>query len=898
MHFATEIVRFLRRILPVFLLVASFSEAGATHIVGGELNYTYLGNDSVYVKVKVYRDSINADPYFDTPMRLYVYDSSDAFVSMYLVPLPDVKLVIPQIEDSCFVEPPNVLVDFVIYEDTLYIPGITTGWTMAYFRCCRNDQILNIESVDFLSGDTLPGEKTGAVYPAIIPDLTIWNSNPEFNTFPPVAICVDKQLNYDHSATDPDGDSLVYKLCTPYTGGNEDNVFGVPEIQVPPFQEVLFIPPYSLENVMGGVPLDIDPQTGLLTAVPNTLGRFVIAVCIDEYRDGDFLAQHRRDFQFNVVPCDKVYGADFFVSEAPKIDTLDPFNFLFCDTTLTKQFTADLSEPAPVLWDFGDGSISSELNPNHTFPSTGVYSVTLIAGPGEFCADTMVKVIQLEDHVTGADFTFQQDECATGSVPVQFNDASTGDVPIVEWQWQFGDGGNSSLQDPMHTYLMDETYDVSLLVIAESGCCALAEESITLYNTDTIWLPDTLVSCFGDSILLPLQAPEGSSFSWSPAPGLSNISIQQPLAHPATNTSYQVVVEIPTPSGDTCRRTERCVILVEDILPEISLDNIGEDCSADVLVNATTSFVQPVDWIWSQNMNFADTITDGPLLETIMNSNVETYYVQAAAPYCINTDAITLRREFVNVLLDSIRQCGPEEVFVNFEVITPSGYELTWMINDSVFNAQQPFDWTPEFGVTDVVVSGTNDEGCSFTDTSAISVFPVPVVEATGEPTEISPGDTAQLLTNDNPYFTYAWTPDEVLNASDIPDPFAILEVTTLFEVMISDTNGCVASDTVLIIVQEFPCSDEGIFVPNAFSPNGDGLNDVFRPRGDIIESMILVVYDRWGNKIFEGTDVDAGWDGTYNGQLLSGDSFGYLLYIVCEGQQTYRKQGNVTLMR
>ncbi|MCP4122253.1 MAG: T9SS type B sorting domain-containing protein [Bacteroidetes bacterium] len=885
--------------MPLILLLSSYGVSHATHIVGGELNYTYLGNDSIYVKVKVYRDSINADPYFDMPLQLYVYDSSDNYVHTFLIPLPDVKLVIPQIEDSCFVEPPNVLVDFVIYEDTLHIPGISTGYTFAYFRCCRNDQILNIESVDFLDGDTLPGEKTGAVYPATIPDFHLNNSNPEFITFPPVAICVDKRLSYDHSAIDPDGDSLVYELCTPYTGGNDDNVFGIPEIQRPPFQEVLFIEPYSLENVMGGVPLAIDQHTGLLTAVPNTLGRFVIAVCVNEYRSGEFLTKSRRDFQFNVVSCGTIYDADFHISPAPKIDSLGPFDFLVCDTTLTKQFTSELAQPATLFWDFGDGSFSSETDPIHEFPGFGSYEVMLIAGPGEFCADTMIKVINIQQHVTGADFMYAQDPCQQFAIPVQFTDASNANVPIVSWEWVFGDGGASGEQNPVHTYIAPATYDVGLLIIAESGCCALVEKEIITYNTGNIELPDTLVSCYGDSVLLPLQAPEGSSYQWSPGSGLSDPNIQQPNAYPASNNTYDVTVAIPTVDGDTCYRRESCVVLVEDILPDISLENIGELCSREVDLTATTTFTEPVEWIWSQDIDFSDTLAIGNSLDTVMSSNQETYYVQVASRFCLNADQITLRRDFLDIGLDSIVRCGAGAVMVEFDVSGPSDdYELTWMIGDSVFVANEVFEWDDGFGVQQVIVSGENIEGCSDQDTSFIAVFPNAVVQAFGVPTEVQSGDTAFLFATDDEAFQYEWAPVGPLNDPSIFDPAAIMESTTVFEVMVLDTNGCIDSDTVLIIVKDLPCDESSIFVPNAFSPNDDGLNDVFRPRGDAIESMVLSVYDRWGNKVFEGNDIEAGWDGSYNGRLLSSDSYGYLLHITCEGNLTFRKQGNITLLR
>jgi hypothetical protein len=146
---------------------------------------------------------------------------------------------------------------------------------------------------------------TGATYLGFIPDtsVAVCNSSPYFNNFPPTVICVDQGLEFDHSATDPDGDSLVYGLCDPYLGADMLNPYPAPPLP-PPYGFVTFVSPYSAADPMGGnPPMAINPQTGLLTVTPQTLGQFVVGVCVTEYRNGILVSEHKRDFQFNVTSC-------------------------------------------------------------------------------------------------------------------------------------------------------------------------------------------------------------------------------------------------------------------------------------------------------------------------------------------------------------------------------------------------------------------------------------------------------------------------------------------------------------------------------------------------------------------------------------------------------------------
>src|SRR5690606_12620741 len=180
------------------------------------------------------------------------------------------------------------------------------GYILGDQRCCRNETLANI--VDPL--------RTGGTYWVHITQtaLQLKNSSPRFLEWPDVYICANKPLSFDHVAVDPDGDSLVYKLCLPHKGATLEQPnppLYNSQISPPPFPYVTWNPPFGLSNVLGGDPLAIDPHTGLLTAVPNLVGQFLVGICVEEYRNGVLISEIKRDFQFNVRICSQPPKAFF-----------------------------------------------------------------------------------------------------------------------------------------------------------------------------------------------------------------------------------------------------------------------------------------------------------------------------------------------------------------------------------------------------------------------------------------------------------------------------------------------------------------------------------------------------------------------------------------------------------
>lgn len=362
----------------LFLLVSL--KSFATHIVGGEIFYDCLGGNNYKITLKLYRDCFNGLAPYDNPATIFIFNSSGTFIDSLAMPFPGSVVLPVTINNPCFTPPTNICVEQAIYETTVNLPPLPGGYNIVYQRCCRNNSILNLIS---------PGD-VGSTYMAHIPDpgLAICNSSPRYNNFPPIFLCAGVPLYFDHSATDPDGDSLYYEFCDPFTGLDPTcpilgavAASGCANIaSPPPYPYVPWLAPYNATYPMSSAPaMNVNSTTGLMTGTPNLIGQWVVGVCVSEYRGGVLLDVNKRDFQFNVVNCPGLPVASI------------PQQTQYC-FGYTVDFTQASINAFSYHWDFGDPSTaldtSNLLNPTYTYADSGTYTVTLIINPGTMCADT------------------------------------------------------------------------------------------------------------------------------------------------------------------------------------------------------------------------------------------------------------------------------------------------------------------------------------------------------------------------------------------------------------------------------------------------------------------------------------------------------------------------------
>lgn len=942
----------------------------AFHIVGGELTYECLGGSNYRLSLTVYRDCYSTGAPFDNPAYIFIFTASGTLLNTLSIAMPPggPQRVNPP-DNICLNTLPDVCVETLTYTTIVNLPPISGGYTLVYQRYSRNSTIVNIYNPD----------QTGSSYTTTIPPATLANCNnsPVFNSLPPIVICAGEPLYVDQSAFDVDGDSLVYELCAPLVGGSDAcpqpgdlfncNPAGDPAPS-PPYNTVDFIPPYSGTNPLGGSPpVTINPQTGLLTGVPTTIGQFVVGICVTEYRNGLPINSIRRDFQFNVTNCQVVQAAvqsdnitpqgDYIITDCGQDFTVDFINtslgassyfWTFGDPTVTTDFSslfnpsytypdtgqyvvtlvADSGIPGcidtatifvriyptltnnfsyvagcaydPVVftdlstttygiinawsWSFGDGSSTTEQNPAHTYADGGTKTVSLSTTTSLGCQLTIQQNIYVAP-VPVANFTASP-LCI--NTPVQFTDITSGAPPAL-WQWNFGDGGTSGSQSPIHTYTNAGTYTVTLTVTTAENCVDDWQNTFTIYPDFTANAgPDTEI-CAGDVVQLQANADfPWFIYQWSPPDGiLSGANTASPQISPTSNITYTLTISDP----NGCSRTDNLNVTVNP-QPSVSITGNNIVCLGD---NATLTAN-----IGANITNF--TWTGGGL-------NNSTDAVLTVAP----TDTTA----YILTVLDS-NNCTNADTFtviVQFPITANAGGSAEFCAGQSVqltASGGISYQWSPPLGLSNAGIANplasplnttqytvTVSNNC-FSDTASVLVIvnPLPVVNA-GPDATINVGETITLSGSAQSSaggLQYTWTPPDGLDDPALLTPVASPLATTVYYLSATDANGCAATDSLRLDVTNI----FEVLLPNAFSPNKDGVNDGFgivRSRG-LKELLEFRVYNRWGQLIFETNDFTARWDGNFKGVPQELGVYVFYIKALTFLDNEYVQQGNITLIR
>lgn len=967
------------RILRIVFFIACLAFSAKTypsHIVGGFLNYKNIGNDTIEIRLTIFRDCFgNPGATFDNPAHVGIFNNSNILVDSIQIALPNPEFdtLAPSINSTCLTPPASICYQRAQYYGKKYLPPIPGGYQLAYQRCCRNATIQNI---------TTPGQ-VGATYYASIPGsgITGVNSNPVFNNLPPLFLCLNYPYTFDHSATDFEGDSLVYSLYTPLDGASPAIPVPIPT-NPPPYFPLTFNPPYNLTNVMGGVPLAVDPQTGILTVTPNTQGQFVVGVQVAEYRNGVYLGATKRDVQFNVVACPNFIDAQIVIP-VPSLQAI-----VVCGSS-TVQFNNNSFGASNYKWNFGDLSTladtSNAFQPVYTYPGTGSYSTYLVAyGSNPNCNDTSFATVNIYPQLT-ANFTPLIDACTK---TVSFTDSSFFPGHIVNTHsWNFGDGGTSTQLNPTHVYANPGTYTVVLNAASVLGCSDTKTITITIPSVNAITASGGATICLGDSV--PLSVTGGFDYSWTPAASLINPNTANPIAHPTVTTTYTVNAKIITSNGDTCASSKTVTITVNALAQAAATVNPISCGNKNIqLLNNSTNAVSYL-WNFGDNGSGSNTSTATSPLHLFSDTGIFQIkliaYTQGGQTGCSDTivKSIHIYPPVLAGFSFDVESCSntvffhdstadafsspsswnwsfgdgqsssiqnpihPYSVFGNFNATliasTSVGCKDTVTIpinlsalaaavgpNDTSLCDGNPvqifafggiaYKWTPATGLSSdtasnpivnisstttytVAITAIAADGDTCIITKNVTVFvpfsQLPPLSASVDDDTLYAGESTILhaLPSQSNFF-YNWTPAASLNSPNLANPTATPPVTITYQVVMSDSFECKRNAEVTIVVIQLSCAESEVFVPNAFSPNNDGDNDVFYVRGNQIKELYFIVYNRWGEKVFESNDSKIGWNGYYKGVLAEPAVYAYYVRVICLNNNELIKQGNVTLLR
>jgi gliding motility-associated-like protein len=309
------------------------------------------------------------------------------------------------------------------------------------------------------------------------------------------------------------------------------------------------------------------------------------------------------------------------------------------------------------------------------------------------------------------------------------------------------------------------------------------------------------------------------------------------------------------------------------------------------------------DSIYSTTGTYSNTLNSAAGCDSIVNLNliVDPAITTPLTTSICDGDSLTIGNQTFkvegaySVVLQSAAGCD-STVNLNLTVnsVTRTSISRSICSGDNFVVGNETFTETGEYTI--VLQSAL---GCDSTVLLNLLVNNLPNIDAVADQPTVNIGEAVQLNVTTSETLTYNWTPADLVSNSEIQNPTAVLNESTWFYV--TATNGqtqCRFTDSVFVELNELSCSKENVFIPNAFTPNGDEVNDIFIPRSVILKSMKLLVVDRWGHEVFESNDINVGWDGNYKGQPAQVDSYGYYFIGECSQGEKITIKGNVSLLR
>lgn len=832
----------------------------ASHIVGGNIHYEYLGGNSYQIQLFVYRDCATSLTDFDDPASIGVFDSNGNLVENIEISINDAIISDVPVDtgNQCLEPPEGICVKEAIFVTTVELPPIVGGYTLAYQRCCRNVTLVNCESNDDL-GITLYAQIPGS-------EVTTENSNPIFNDYPPVVICMNQPFEFDHSASDSDGDELVYEFCNPLlanVGGFYINPPGAP-----PYPDLQFYPEFDYEYPITSDPaFAIDSQTGVITGTPTQLGQFVVGICIKEYRNGELIATMNRDFQFNVTLCE----VDVIAAIPEQSNACDGLTIDFLNNSENAEW---------YFWDFGveelESDTSIEIDPTYTFPAEGAYTIMLIANPGLTCADTAYTEY-IAGPTVSPDAIIPEYACIDDQSYWSFSFSGEVDVGSTVL-WDFGedaDPSQSNATSPNNIVFTDGSgvQDIILTVTLDE-CEIVLDGVIDVPHEPEAWIIPQETFCEGLTYEFGNDSQHATDYAWDF--GFSNGADDQSDEFEPEVTfpdvgDYDVV--LTASAENTC---PSIVALVFELYGNLQpyFDNPGPECiegnSFDLA--ALGASTEDAEYLWE--FEDASIETANTMLVFDVNYTSAGYFdvsLTISENGCTETyeDSLwVVDAPQIALDIQSAEGCPP--LYVQFYDLSTSDVDLDywWEFGDGqTSDLPNPIHVYPNPGTYNVTLTIASLSGCvtELTQTldDAVWVYPEPsalldvnpihvtLLEPTIEIEDLSTGAIdCEYFISDGGHF------DDCNGFYDMMQ--AGHHIVTQW---VTNEFGCSDSARHIVIVEGFL-----FYAPNSFTPNQDGTNDIWFPVMNGVDTFQIQVYNRWGEVVYESTEPDEPWIGNVKG--------------------------------
>lgn len=654
--------------------------------------------------------------------------------------------------------------------------------------------------------------------------------------------------------------------------------------------------PYTLNYQIGGVaayPADYAistiPAGSPFGSVTIPAGDTVAYIAFTAIQDG-INEPDEEIVIYQLAPCtgNIIDSVSLFISDSIKMHILTP------DTAVCREDSVHIlvygSDSLTYTWtpatfinnpNIKEPTVSPDLSTDYI-----VCASLPLSGCAPKCDTIHITVNQAPNVFIGNDSII----CKGMSIP--FNPVITPTQPYT-YAWTLtgvGSPGTSNILNPTFAFNQVGNSQIILHVEPQAAGCAgddtmnvqILPNDITLFNNDT-------TVCQGSTVQIVVGGHPLFNYNWFPATYLTNPNIDNPKSIPDSSITYTVVASFPG-----CLPMTKSFSIDVEPVPIINAGADRDMCDYDTVqlhVDVTPTWYQNYIYSWVPGADLNDPASQNPIFSGHGNT---LFTVTVKTPIgCADTDLVLVTvfpSEFATITPDESTICPRDSI--QFKGVGGVSYVYTpgIFVNDSTIS--NPI--AKPLASTIYTVYAYSAQGCIDTDLVRIDVAADAVLDA-GEDATIYPGETTELNPTGNcSYFT--WFPDYHLSDKNIKNPIASPPVTTKYWVAATTEFGCPAYDSITVFVSPETILD----LPNAFSPgSGTSINDELKviKRG-IATLNYFKVFNRWGQLVFQTTDIDKGWNGQFNGKPQPMGAYVYIIDAQTSSGRKYYKQGNVTLIR
>lgn len=565
-------------------------------------------------------------------------------------------------------------------------------------------------------------------------------------------------------------------------------------------------------------------------------------------------------------------------------------------------FENEIRDNEYFYWSYGNGIIDS-VNENFSIDYTqpGLYPVQLIVGDS-ICgsSDTTIKNIYVFNDDVQVFPINDTAICSADSITLFANYSGT--VIDVVWSTDSNFKNRINQKGVYSINIRPDTTTTYYIRIKGLGCDKL--DTVTVFNQQV----EANFAISDSALCMPAVfqfidlSNQFDSLSWDFGNG-NNSSTLNPRITFDTAGTYTVNLK----AFNFFCGTDSTFSKTIEVFQSVKIDNINDT----IVCNGGDVIITPNDkgtankFLWSNSPNFTDTITTTKILFIPNIQSTKAYYLKASNNNCDTVLSFVITTPTLNVTLsDEVRKCFGDTIKIG-ALVSSSSNNISYQWSPSNFILGTDTNESISIKADQNIIYHLDlitDEGCRYKDSVSVIVG-APFVNQLFPFTENDsvPLGKVILLSSDaeKPYFNYQWRPEDLVQTPLMPQTLTKAIFDTIYTLTIfDDSTGCTYEGSLRLGVYDDQCADPYVFVPTAFTPNNDGNNDQLFVRGPNIASLSFQVFNRWGELVFETTDITKGWDGTFKDKDAPPAVYAFQLKTICYNGTTYFKKGDITLIR